>query len=115
MLAPYNLPEAFRNQDVIWFIDNEAAAAALIRGGSGSTDVDKMAQIAHHMFLQLNARVWVEWINSDANPADGLSREGFLDSWTKLQPWELRVPEQPDWDCLDASLRANFRHRQNIG
>ena len=53
VLVPFNHPEAFRDMDVLWFIDNEAAASSAIRGASGSPDVDRIVQIAHMMFLKL--------------------------------------------------------------
>ena len=37
----------------------------------------------------LGARLWVEWIDSESNPADGLSRDGLSDEWTCKQQWSL--------------------------
>ena len=104
VLVPWNQPDAFEGQDVLWFIDNEAAAAAVIRGASGSDDVDHIVQVAHALYQRLHSRVWFEWINSEANPSDGLSRDGFLDKWTRTQQWCLTVPSQPDWSLLDDLL-----------
>ncbi|CAK0807283.1 unnamed protein product, partial [Prorocentrum cordatum] len=69
-------PARLRGRDVIWFVDNEAAAAAGIRGGSGETEVDIMMQAAHLLWMHLDCRVWIEWVDSASNPADGLSRDG---------------------------------------
>ena len=41
---------------------------------------------------------WFEWIDSDSNPADGLSRDGLLDQWTIQQGWELLEFGQPEMD-----------------
>ncbi|CAE6920920.1 aspC [Symbiodinium sp. CCMP2592] len=95
LLVPFNLPHLFRGQDIIWFIDNEAAAAAVIRGSSGSIDVDMIVQLSALFLLRLNARLWVEWINSDANCSDGLSRDGVHDEWTLDQGWDLSVAQLP--------------------
>ena len=35
------------------------------------------------------------WIDSDSNPADGLSREGLQDQWSLQQGWTLSEPEFP--------------------
>ena len=41
------------------FIDNEAAAAAIIRGSSSSADVDAIVQISAILALRLESRIWV--------------------------------------------------------
>ena len=89
LLVPFNLPESLRDRDVLWFVDNEAAAAAMILGSSGSRDVDMIVQLAFLQFHSLNCRIWVEWINSASNPSDGLSRGGLQDAWTLSQGWSL--------------------------
>ena len=35
------------------------------------------------------ASAWYEWVGSDSNPADGLSRDGAHDKWTLEQGWHL--------------------------
>ena len=95
LLVPFNLPHLFRGRDVLWFVDNEAAAAAMIRGSSGSSDVDRIVQLASVLMLKLGARLWVEWINSDSNPSDGLSRIGITDPWTVSQGWRLSAASLP--------------------
>ena len=39
--------------------------------------------------LEHSSSVWYEWVDSDSNPADGLSRDGVHDEWTLRQGWEL--------------------------
>ena len=60
-----------RSRDVLWFIDNEAAAAATIRGASCEPDVELIVQVAHLLCLHLGCTVWLEWIDGHSNPADG--------------------------------------------
>ena len=87
--------EQLRGKDIIIFVDNEAAAAALIRGSSSSADVGLIVQAFHWKLHQLQARVWIEWIDSESNPADGLSRDGIRDEWTRMQGWKLmEAPER---------------------
>ena len=50
-----------------------------------------VAQAAHWKLHCLGARMWVEWIDSDSNPSDGLSRDGLDDQWALNQDWELEV------------------------
>ena len=85
---------------MVCFMDNEAAAAAAIRGASGEEDVDRIVQTAHLLWMHLGARVWIEWVDSKSNPSDGLSRLGLLDPWTQEQGWLLSHGRQPHWDGL---------------
>ena len=89
LLVPWFHGHALADLDVLWFVDNEAAVASLIRGGSSQADVHTMVQLAHYLLQHFWIRVWFEWIDSHSNPSDGLSRAGLLDSWTQLQPWHL--------------------------
>ena len=90
VVVPTLVPEPLVSQSLLWFIDNEAAAAALIRASTSEADVLIMVQQAHLQFSRLQARTWFEWIDTESNPADGLSRDGLHDSWTSSQPWQLQ-------------------------
>ena len=79
------------------FVDNEAAAASLIRGSSSSLDVGVMAQAVHWLLMRIDCRIWIEWIDSDSNPSDGLSRLGIHDPWTIEQGWQLQQGLVPSW------------------
>ena len=94
------MADVLTGTDVLWFIDNEAAASAGIRASSGLLPVDVMVQAAHWMWMILDIRVWLEWIDSKSNPADGLSRGGWEDTWTMQQVWQRREVPDPPW-CRD--------------
>ena len=96
--ATYNHPSAFYGRDVLWFIDNEAAAATLIRGASREKDVCEIAECTHLLWAHLRCRVWVEWIDSDSNPSDGLSRDGIMDQWCLSRDIPIIVAAPPPWD-----------------
>ena len=96
-LATWALHSQLRGRDVVWFIDNESAAACAIRGGSALPEVETAIQVAHLLWLHLGCRVWVEWVDSLSNPADGLSRLGLSDPWTRQQGWHLSEPGTPPW------------------
>ena len=51
--------------------------------------------MAHLLWATLGCRVWIEWIDSDSNPSDGLSRKGMTDPWTQKQKWILSSVELP--------------------
>ena len=77
-------------KDVIFFIDNEAAASAMIKGDSRLPIVGTMAMCVQLLLIRYNIAVWFEWVDSDSNLADGLSRDGAEDPWTLDQEWELQ-------------------------
>ena len=110
LVVPWVHPELFQNQDVVWFIDNEAAAACLIRGGSKQGDVHLLAQYAQLLCYSLKARLWIEWIDSESNPSDGLSRQGTVDPWTVSQGWQVQEYLFPS-DLLPDRFLASFESR----
>ena len=73
------LQHDLQGRDVVLFVDNEAAVSTLIRGTSCTEDSALMAELLHTLCLILRCRLWVEWIDSDSNPSDGLSRDGLSD------------------------------------
>ena len=86
--------------DVIVYVDNQAAVYALIKGTSGSQDLNHLAAFVHAKCAQLHCRLWIEWVPSKCNCSDGLSRYGLEDRWTLRQDWDLNeAPELPvsDW------------------
>ena len=58
-------------------------------------DCAAMAELAHALQLQLSIRLRIDWVDSDSNPADGLSRDGISDAWTLAQQYRLaEVPSE---------------------
>ena len=96
LLVPWFHGTTLSHQDILWFIDNEAAVASLIRGSSSQIDVHTLVQVAHFLFQRFQIRVWIEWIDSESNPSDGLSRDGVCDSWTRSQPWDVSEVSYPE-------------------
>ncbi len=79
----------FLDSDVLVFIDNEAAVASLVKGNSAEPDIEEMVRRVHWDCYVNSTRAWFEWVDTAANPADGLSRAGVEDEWTKSQGWIL--------------------------
>ena len=48
-----------------------------------------LATAAQARWLEIQTQTWYEWIDSDSNPSDGLSRAGLQDAWTLAQGWHL--------------------------
>lgn len=73
------VPHLLRGRDIIWFIDNRAALAALIKGAAPRVDTSALALLASLSFTALGARLWYERVDSKGNPADVLSRDALGD------------------------------------
>ena len=95
VLIPSMHSEVLADRQIVWFIDNEGAASAFIRGDSKTADVRAIVQQAQLSLLKLRCLVWVEWIDSASNPSDGLSRDGLSDAWTVSQEWDLAEVQVP--------------------
>ena len=76
-------PDAFRNRSGVWWIDNAPALCSLVKGKSGSSDMDKMTMVIHLLLFSLGCTMFFEYVPSDSNWADGISRQGFDDPWHK--------------------------------
>ena len=68
-------------------------------------DIDAVAALTTVQAAKLKSSIWFEWIDSDSNPADGLSRDGVEDDWTKGQDWDLVDLGSPDWSHIFHSTR----------
>ncbi|CAE7557407.1 Dnmt3b [Symbiodinium sp. CCMP2456] len=89
-----------RCQDVVLFVDNQAVVSSLIKGACSEDDISLVLLCLHLFWAHLSCRVWLEWVPSDDNPADGLSRDGALDEWTTKQGWSLRTQPCLPWPAL---------------
>ena len=77
LVVPALHPKLLFQEDAIWFVDNQAALSAAIRSGCRETDVHEIAYAAATLRTRLSFRCWFEWVDSDSNPSDGLSRVGL--------------------------------------
>ncbi len=50
--------------------------------GPKEEDVDHIARMTRLVAAKVKARVWIEWVDSLSNPADGHSRKRVQDAWT---------------------------------
>ena len=82
---------------------------SLIRGTARPEDVGKLAAAVHLKLIELQSRVWYEWIDSNSNPADGLSRLGLEDPWTVAQGWDLHEGHIEDWEALYSTVPSFLR------
>lgn len=97
-----------RGKDVIFFIDNQSVCAALPKGASTSCNVEHRTEAWHALCATLECRVWIEWIPSEGNPADILSRKGialFSPSPGRVEEMKLIVwADQHKFHCIEQIL-----------
>ena len=78
MIAPILALETFRDRlvgaDVIILIDSEAVEAALIKGYSSKEDLYDLISVFWDVVFELQIRVFIDRVATDANPADWPSR-----------------------------------------
>ena len=104
-----------RGRDAIFFIDNQSVCGALTKGSSKSRDIQHLSTAWHIMCQQLGCRVWFEWVPSESNPADILSRQAISESEvtdlfaSAADPVELELPpwvHQGRYDTMQKILDA---------
>ena len=97
--ALWHYRDLLQGSTIVIFVDNESAASALIRGTSSQEDVGSVVLAVQWLLHSIDAKAWVEWIDSESNPSDGLSRAGCTDAWTRRQGWELSQGAAPPWSA----------------
>ena len=77
--------------------------ASLSKGCSSHTDICLIATSVHLMLADLHCRVFFEYVETDANVSDGLSRDGILDTWTAKQHWSLNKSVIPPFNSFQTA------------
>ena len=133
-MAPYTtLPHVFKGRQVIHFIDNTSACAALVKGYSRAIDSGLIVNAFHAFNLGLRADVFFEYVRSKANPADLPSRGAHEELGSLLvrvhaaavvKDVRCRLPDLESWDApvdaiIDTARRAarprtRQRKRQHV-
>ena len=103
-LAAWMFQQELANAALIWFIDHTSACTAMIRGCSPILDSSEMALVAALRLARINCSTWYEYIESEANPSDPLSRDGYEDISVARKItegyWLQRHPAQIPWSDL---------------
>ena len=85
-VAPYwTLPEIFAGRQVIHFIDNTSACAALIKLYSRALDSGLVVNAFHAFNAGLKADVFFEYVRSEANVGDYPSRDAWEELWAAFE------------------------------
>ena len=94
MLAPILALQTFSDRlchaDIFIFIDSEVVESALIKGYSSREDLCLLVAVFWDLVLRLQARVFIDRVATDANPADWPSRDnlalGESSGWITVKP-----------------------------
>ena len=89
-VAIVELAGLVRRSHGLWCIDNVAALMALVKGCSGVPSMDQMAKAIHLGAFSLEAQAYYEYVESKANWADEISREGMKGSWAAKNKFSTR-------------------------
>ena len=72
------LPNLFKGEAAIHFVDNTGALSNLVHGYASRPDCGRLTNAYHLMLADLRCKVWLEWVPSKANVADLPSRDEDL-------------------------------------
>ena len=74
--------------------------ASFVKGGSSNSAIDRTVQAFHFLCCHLHCQVWFEYVRSEANWSDGISRNGFTDEFAIDYGFELMwAPVCNAWWC----------------
>ena len=76
--------ELFCNRRTLWFVDNDAARYALIKGLSPSPTMRSLVREFYSLDLQFPTFSWVERVPNFSNVADGRSRDDVTEAFEVL-------------------------------
>ena len=96
VVVPANCSDFLAGRDVIWYVDSQPACQLLMKGSSSVPDLCIIAALTQLLLARMGSRVYWEWVESDANASDGLSRAGLHDAWSLQQGWLLAPVHLPD-------------------
>ena len=88
-------PEAFRGRRVVWYVDNTSAMSAFVKGTSRALELEKLVNLFWMLAYHLECTVWFEWVDSESNWADGVSRQLAMDPFAQRHGFTLQEMEQP--------------------
>ena len=94
------MPERFRGRRVVWYVDNTSAMAAFVKGASANEHLERIVAIFWLCCHHLDCGIWREWVDSESNWSDGLSRDLADDLFVKEHHFETEevFPEVAWWN-----------------
>ena len=94
----------------MWFLDNSSALYAFAKGVSGNRFLEHTTQLFHLLSFFDKADIWFEFVPSEQNWAEGISRDLELDLWARQHGFDTRSVHIPA-DYWSTELEEFFRCR----
>ncbi len=107
-LALMQWPGRFRVRRMVWYVDNTSAMASFVEGASANEELDRIVGLFWMLAWHLEIRVWFEWVDSESNWSDGVSRSLASDSFAASHGFSLEQMRGPTahWKAPWRELRA---------
>jgi len=85
-------PRIMQNRLWVHYIDNAAAQAAFVKGSSSVMSGDVLVGHAWELIARRRLLPWIDRVDSESNPVDGLSRGRMEGPWQQVE--EAQLPGQ---------------------
>ena len=82
-LALLQWPEKVRNRKLVWYVDNTSAMASMVKGASANQHLERIVGLTWMIAYHLQADIWFEWVDSESNWSDSISRHFEKDEVSK--------------------------------
>ena len=106
----WDMREVVRGQRVLWLLDNSASLHSLIKGTSSNPHLGRAVELYHMFCYWFQVDVWFEFVDSDSNYSDGISRDLDKDPWCRkmgITPRECSVFLWM-WECTLQEVWSSF-------
>ena len=113
VMGLHEAAEFIRGRDLIWFEDNAVVLGGLVKGANHGYDLDSGAAAIQLVLARLHTRPWWEYVESEANWADGASRLLEKDTFLYQQGFQVHRVSVPAWPWV-ASPDARVDHVKRI-
>ena len=102
-----------RDLDLLWWLDNRMACSSLVKGAAPADRAARMSLYAQASLAARGVAAFFDWVDSDANPADPLSRQGSLDPFVAERlasgAWQrLHISHLPSFGSDDSFFPLIF-------
>ena len=107
----WDMREVVRGQRVLWLLDNSASLHSLIKGTSSNPHLGRAVELYHMFCYWFQVDVWFEFVDSDSNYSDGISRDLDKDPWCRkmgITPRECSVFPWM-WECTLQEVWSSFQ------
>ena len=92
-MLPFTMLEEadlFFGREVLWFVDNTAALNGTVKGTSSEPISEKLIALFWSLSYRLRAHIWLEFVDSGSNWADGISRDYDQDTFSREHGFSTR-------------------------